>query len=169
MAPKKEAAAAPALKALRERGENARGAALYEVKNLQKDLAALEKILVGRKPLGSFSLLDLVQSALEINRTATAVFETETLVESLEKAMGGALAEDELRQAGATLLKKPAGWHWISPKGEMHLLGKGEEPEKALEKLRELMAGGRRKAKPEAAVQAEPGPPAQAEPQPAAS
>ena len=45
---------------------------------------------------------------------------------------------------GATELVKPSGWHWISPKGEMHCLGKADEPEGAAARLAGLLQGGRR-------------------------
>ncbi len=87
----------------------------------------------------------MVHGAFEIFRNASTVFEAETLSGDMEKAMGDALAGEYLEKHGAKLLKKPAGWHWISSKGEMHFLAKTAEIEAAAEKLKTLLPGGRRK------------------------
>lgn len=131
-------------KAMKEKGDVSRELALRELKALSKDLAGLEQILTGKKKKGNFSLFDVVHGAFEIFRNASVVFETEVLAEEMEKSMGDALSEEFLEKHGASLLKKPAGWHWISPQGEMHFLGKADEMDKAAEKLAALVPGAKR-------------------------
>mgnify|MGYP000894760920 CR=1 FL=1 len=131
-------------KAMKEKSDLSKEAALRELRALSKDIAALEQILTGKKKKGNFSLFDVIHGAFEIFRNASVVFETELLAGDMEKSMGGALAEEFLEKHGATLLKKPAGWHWISAQGEMHFLGKADEAEKAAEKLGDLVSGPKR-------------------------
>jgi hypothetical protein len=136
--------AAAISRALRDRSETAREMALRELKMLQKDLSTLEKILAGQRKAGDFALFDVVHGAFEIFRNASVALENETLLSEIEKETVLSQARDFLDRHGATLLTKPAGWHWISPKGEMRFLGKAAEIEKAAETLRGLMPGGRR-------------------------
>ncbi|WP_176631400.1 hypothetical protein [Desulfolutivibrio sulfoxidireducens] len=131
-------------KTLREKNATAREIALRELKILQKDLGLLEKILTGGRKAGDFSLFDVVHGAFEIFRNASVVLDNELLLADLEKETVKTASLEFLERHGATLLTKPAGWHWISPKGEMRFLGKGTETEKAAEALRQLVPGGRR-------------------------
>ena len=131
--------AAPAFKALAERGEDARELALTEIKALKQDLEQLRRILVAKRPAAAgedFSLHDVVHGALEIFRAAHVVLENDRLLTDMDGAVSKALAEDFLTAHEARLLKKPAGWHWISPKGEMVFLGEAEEPAKAAQVLK---------------------------------
>jgi hypothetical protein len=129
---------------LRDKSETARELALRELKMLQKDLATLEKILTGQRKAGDFALFDVVHGAFEIFRNASMVLENEGLLADIEKETAASQAREYLDRHGATLLTKPAGWHWISPKGEMRLLGRPLEAEKAAEALRALLPGTRR-------------------------
>ena len=135
------------VRALTARSDKARALALQEVKQMKKDLAAAEKMLSGQAKPGTAAGFDLIHGALEISRHLFALAEHEALQESLSEALETARDEDYLAQAGAALLKKPAGWHWISPKGEMHFLAKPGETAKAAEALRNLRNPGRKKVK----------------------
>ena len=146
--------AAAVAKTLRDKSEQARELALRELKMLQKDLATLEKILTGSRKTGDFALFDVVHGAFEIFRNASVALDHETLLAGIEKETAAVQAREFLEKHGATLLTKPAGWHWISPKGEMRLLGKATETEKAADALRTLLPGGRR-GKSKAAAPAE--------------
>lgn len=132
-------------KVIEHRGQSARTMALEELKELRKDLTALEKIMSGKRKVGDFALLDVVHSAMELYRTAAAALECDDLMATLEDECGAQLAASQLQELGATLLKKPAGWHWISPKGEMHMLGEKGDEIKALAKLERLKSPRRRK------------------------
>lgn len=130
----------PALKALVEATEQAKETAKDEIKALKKDLASLERLLNSkRKSLtdsDAVPLHDIVHGALEIFRAASLALENERVLEDMHDAVEHSLAEDFLTSNGATLLKEPEGWHWISPKGVMHHLGSGDEPAKAVAKLK---------------------------------
>ena len=152
--PPKRAATAAVGKTLEERREAARDAALRELKALRGDLAVLEAVLSGRRKKGDFSLFDVAHGAFEIFRNAEAVFEADALLASVAVELEAVKALEFLEKHGATELVKPAGWHWISPRGEMHFLGKSEDAGKAAEKLAALLPGGKRgkrkdKAQPE--------------------
>jgi hypothetical protein len=136
--------AAAVARTLRDKSDQARELALRELKMVQKDLATLEKILTGSRKAGDFALFDVVHGAFEIFRNASVALEHETLLADIEKETAVSQARDFLEKHGATLLTKPAGWHWISPKGEMRLLAKGTETEKAADALRAFLPGGRR-------------------------
>ncbi len=137
-------------KTLEERRDAARDVALKELKALRADLGTLEAVLAGRRKRGDFSLFDVAHGAFEIFRNAAAAFDAEDLLASCSRELEAAKALEYLERHGATELVKPAGWHWISPRGEMHLLGRGEDVEKAAEKLAALLGGGRRAKRREA-------------------
>ncbi|MDK2955309.1 MAG: hypothetical protein PWQ57_805 [Desulfovibrionales bacterium] len=132
--------AAAVFKAINDKSEEAREAALFEVKNLKKDLSTLERILSGAQKKMSVSPFDIVHSAFETFHHLCVLLENQKLAELMEQDLGEAKAHAFLESHGATLLKKPRGWHWISPDGEMHLLGKAEEPDKAAAKLETLVS-----------------------------
>ena len=139
------------VRTLAARSDKARELALQEVKQMKKDLAAAEKMLSGQAKPGTAAGFDLIHGALEISRHLFALAEHEALQEGLAEALETARDEDYLAQAGATLLKKPAGWHWISQKGEMHFLAKPGETVKAAQVLRVLRSPIRKKDKAEKA------------------
>jgi len=129
----------PALAAVRERSDRAREEALVEIEALQKDLAALTRILKGQIRQGDFSPFDIVHGAFEIFRASSFVFQNEELALAMAEETERAKAQDFLHSRGATLLSRPAGWHWISPKNEMHFLGKPGETDKAAARLARLI------------------------------
>lgn len=158
----------PAVKAIRERNDQARETALEEIRELRKDLNLLERILTGKQKAGEYSPFDLVHSAFELFRAASFIMDNEALASGMEEETLRAKAEDVLTRAGASLLTRPAGWHWISPAGEMHFLGKPSEVEKAAEKLAALIEPVRKKPGAKAkAAPAEPAPAAAPAPEPA--
>ncbi len=145
--PPKRVTTAAVGKTLEDRRDAAREAALKELKALRADLATLEAILSGRRKKGDFSLFDVAHGAFEIFRLAEASFEAEALLTECSRELESAKALEFLERHGATELVRPAGWHWISPKGEMHFLGKADETDKAAAKLADILQSGRR-AKP---------------------
>lgn len=156
--PPKRATTAAVGKTLEERREAAREAALKELKALRADLATLEAVLSGRRKKGDFSLFDVAHGAFEIFRNAAAVFEAETLIGALAEELEAAKSVEFLEKHGATELVKPAGWHWISPRGEMHFLGKSDDAQKAADKLNALLPGARRPKKRDKAAETGQGP-----------
>jgi hypothetical protein len=144
MPPKRTTAVAVG-KTLEERRDAARDEALKELKALRTDLTTLEAVLLGRRKVADNSLLfDVIHGALEIFRQTASVFDLESLLAACSQEIDAVKALEYLDRHGATELVKPAGWHWISPKGEMHCLGKADEPGKAAARLAEILQGGRR-------------------------
>lgn len=141
--PQKRVTAAAVGKILEERRDAARDAALKEMRALRTDLASLEAVLTGRRKKNDFSLFDVIHGAQEIFRQAAIVFDADTLLAECAQEIEAVKALEFLEKHGATELVKPAGWHWISPKGEMHCLGKADEPDKAAQRLAELIRGKR--------------------------
>ncbi|OLN28625.1 hypothetical protein DVDV_1500 [Desulfovibrio sp. DV] len=142
--PPKNATAAAVGKTLEERRDQAREAALKELKALRNDLNTLEAVLTGRRRKADFSPFDVVHGAFEIFRHAASVFDAEDMLAACARELDAAKALEYLQRHGANELVKPAGWHWISPRGEMHYLGKAEETDKAAEKLASLLQSGKR-------------------------
>ncbi|EMG38338.1 hypothetical protein PCS_00840 [Desulfocurvibacter africanus PCS] len=137
----------PAAKVLQERMEQSRQVALHEVRELRKALADLEQFLTGKRKRPGPDLFDVVHSAFEIFRNSSALADYGKLLEDLGSEVDRSQALALLEAKGARLLTKPAGWHWINPKGEMHFLAKKDEPEKALDALGKLQTGGGRQRK----------------------
>jgi len=150
--PPKPATTAVIGKTLEERRDGSRDAALKEMKALRGDLAMLEAVLTGKRKKGDFSLFDVVHGAFEIFRHAAAAFEAEDMLGACARELESAKALEYLQKHGANELVKPAGWHWISPRGEMHCLGKAEDTEKAAEKLAAILQSGRRSKRKDKAV-----------------
>ncbi|MFP4071579.1 MAG: hypothetical protein ACLFTB_05980 [Desulfovibrionales bacterium] len=125
--------------------EEAREMALTEIKDLKADVLVVERSLSGKrkKPLSTAPLFDIIHGALEVYRHVSKVLESEELLAAMEDELGKAKERAYLEKCGAILLTKPEGWHWISPKGEMVLLGRGEELDKAAQKLKKLRSGKR--------------------------
>ncbi len=147
----------PAAKVLQERMEQSRQVALHEVRELRKALGDLEQFLTGKRKRPGPDLFDVVHSAFEIFRNSSALADYGKLLEDLGSEVDRSQALALLEAKGARLLTRPAGWHWINPKGEMHFLAKKDEPEKALAALSRLQSGGRqRKGKATSAVVSQP-------------
>lgn len=146
----------PVAKVLSERVEQSRQVALHEVRELRKALTDLEQFLAGKRKRPGADLFDLVHSAFEVFRTSSAMVDYGRLLDELGQEVDRSQTLALLEAKGARLLTKPAGWHWISPKGEMHLLARKDEPEKALEALLKLQSSGKaRKARKGSPVRAD--------------
>lgn len=133
----------PMAKVLQDRMEHSRQVALHEIREMRKSLADLEQFLTGKRKKPGADLFDIVHGAFEIFRTTSALAEYDKLIGDLGSEVDRSQALAMLEAKGARLLTRPAGWHWISPKGEMHFLAKKDEPEKAIEALSKLQAGAR--------------------------
>lgn len=150
--------AVPVSKVLRERMEQSRQVALHEIREMRKALTDLEQFLTGKRKRPGADLFDLVHGAFEIFRTSSALADYGKLLEEMGSEVDRTHALALLEAKGARLLTKPVGWHWISPKGEMHFLARKDDPEKALEALTMLQQGGKARkpktAPPSQAVEA---------------
>jgi len=135
----------PIVKVLQERKEQVRQVALHEIRELRKALIDLEQFLAGKRKRPGPDLFDVVHSAFEIFRTSSALADYGRLMEEMDSEVERSQALTFLEAKGAQLLMRPAGWHWISPKGEMHFLAKKNEPGKASEALAKLLAGGKQR------------------------
>ncbi|KHK02754.1 hypothetical protein [Desulfovibrio sp. TomC] len=155
--PPKNATAAAVGKTLEDRRDQAREAALKELKALRNDLNTLEAVLSGRRRKADFSPFDVVHGAFEIFRHAASVFDAEDMLATCARELDAAKALEYLQRHGANELVKPAGWHWISPRGEMHYLGKAEETDKAAEKLAVLIQSGKRPKRRDKSAEADAG------------
>jgi hypothetical protein len=132
-----------------ERADRARDLALGEIKNLSRDLKALEKALTAKKAESEVALLDIVQSALEIHRSAGRFFDGQALQQDIETMAEDAKDLEYLEGKNARQLREPEGWHWISPKGVMHFLapsGREKEAAVALKKILSRKTGKKQKS-----------------------
>ena len=137
----------PVARTLSQRMDESAEEALIEIKDLKKDLAGLERALKS-KAVQEFPLLDIVHAAYEINRRAGDYFLCKSLLSEMDGETKLAEALALLERFGATKLKKPAGWHWISPKGEMHKLAPTADPIKAAAALERLRSSKSKTANP---------------------
>ena len=122
------------------KNQEAKALALEEIKALKKDLLELEKVLAGKKKHTEMALMDITCGAFEVYKNAALIFQNMEMLEALQKGREEAKVIDYMERRGARLLKKPEGWHWFSPQGEMLFLGTATEPVKAAEKLKSLVS-----------------------------
>jgi hypothetical protein len=119
-------------------------AALSEIKDLRKDLIRLERALKRKQAAEGDHpdpvVFDVVHGAFEIHRLAASVFTTKKLLADMDEEVERFRIEEELRALGATLLKKPTGWHIVTKDGEMRRLADADDPRKALTSLKRLRA-----------------------------
>lgn len=134
-------------KTIKDQGDMARDMAMAELRDLKRDLLELEKALLARKTPDQGLLMDISHGAFELFRTASIVLETDNLQVQLQGALEEGKDLEYLEKKGAILLTKPEGWHWFSPKGEMHFLAPAGETRQAATKLQERLT---RKAPPKA-------------------
>jgi hypothetical protein len=156
----KKQTAAAVTNAINDKSEEARKDALFELRSLKKDLAQLEKELSSKKCVIEDPAFDLVHSAFEIFRHTQVMAENRKLTAQIDESLEKASFKDYLDAKGARVLKKPEGWHWISPQGEMHYLGESNDTQTAAEKLESLITKRKKpvakKAAKPAAKKAEP-------------
>ncbi|TIH12714.1 hypothetical protein D0S45_17235 [Marinifilum sp. JC120] len=147
----KKQTAATVTNAINDKSEDARKDALFEIRSLKKDLAQLEKELSSKKCEIEDPAFDLVHSAFEIFRHTQVMAENRKLTVQIDESLEKASFKDYLDAKGARVLKKPEGWHWISPQGEMHYLGESGDAQAAAEKLESLISRKKPAAKKAAA------------------
>ncbi|SMF42181.1 hypothetical protein [Desulfovibrio gilichinskyi] len=148
----KKQTAAVVTNAIADNSEAARNAALFEIRSLKKDLAQLEKELSSKKNESIDPAFDLIHSAFEIFRYTQVIAENVKLTEQIDEVLEKTSYKDFLDSKGARILKKPEGWHWISPAGEMHFLGAGSETQTAAEKLESIISNRKKPAKKKVVV-----------------
>ncbi|WP_432737534.1 hypothetical protein [Maridesulfovibrio sp. FT414] len=148
----KKQTAATVTNAIEAKSEEARKDALFEIRTLKKDLAQLEKDLTSKKIEMEDPAFDLIHSAFEIFRHTQIIAESRKLNQQIEDSLEKASYKDFLDSKGARILKKPEGWHWISPQGEMHYLGDAADTQAAAEKLESIMTAKRKKPAPKKAA-----------------
>ena len=148
----KKQTATAVIKTVDAKSEEARTEALFEVRSLKKDLVKLEKDLSSKKCTIEDPAFDLVHSAFEIFRHTQVIVENRKLNEQIELGLERYSYKEFLDSKGARVLKKPEGWHWISPAGEMHFLGESSDAQAAAEKLESIMVSKPKKAAPKKAV-----------------
>ncbi|CCO24077.1 hypothetical protein [Maridesulfovibrio hydrothermalis] len=141
----KKQTAATVTNAIDAKSEEARKDALFEIRSMKKDLVQLEKELSSKKCEVKDPAFDLVHSAFEIFRHTQVMAENRKLNEQIDISLEKASFKDYLDSKGARVLKKPEGWHWISPAGEMHFLGESSETQAAAEKLESIISNKRKK------------------------
>jgi hypothetical protein len=143
----KKLTAAAVTNAIQEKSEEARKSALFEVKSLKKDLLNLEKVLSSKKCILEDPAFDIVHGAFEVFRHTEVICQNVKLQEQIDNSLEKASFKDFLDSKGARLLKKPEGWHWISPSGEMHYLGAPNDAQTAAETLESLLSNKKAPAK----------------------
>jgi hypothetical protein len=122
------------------KNQEAKALALEEIKALKKDLANLEKVLAGKKKHAEMALMDITCGAFEVYKNAALIFQNLELLDALQQGREEAKIIDYMERRGARLLKKPEGWHWFTPQGEMVFLGDPDDPLAAGKKLKSLVA-----------------------------
>ncbi|WP_462323843.1 hypothetical protein [Desulfoplanes sp.] len=127
-------------KSIEAKNHEARHLALAEIKELKKDLQEIEKVLTGKKKRSDIALMDIPCGAFEVYKNAAQIFQNLDMLDALQQGREEAKVIDYLDRRGARLLKKPEGWHWFSPQGEMVFLADADEPLAAGEKLKSIVA-----------------------------
>ncbi|WP_319778943.1 hypothetical protein [Maridesulfovibrio sp.] len=161
----KKQTAAAITNAIDDKSEEARKDALFEIRSMKKDLAQLEKDLSSKKCEIEDPAFDLVHSAFEIFRHTQVMAENRKLTVQIDESLEKASYKDYLDSKGARVLKKPEGWHWISPQGEMHYLGEAGETQAAAEKLESIVSSKRKKPAAKQTASKKAAPKKEAEPQ----
>ena len=114
--------------------------ALAEIRDLKKDLTEIEKVLAGKKKSTGIALMDVPCGAFEVYKNVALIFQNMEMLECLQQGREETKLVDYLDRRGARVLKKPEGWHWFSPQGEMVFLANPDEIPKAGEKLKALLS-----------------------------
>lgn len=133
-------------KQLNEKIDKATDTALFEIKELKNDLNELQRHYSGRKKVTDIQPDDIIRSAYEISHMMRDIQKRKEILAELEEVAAETEALEYLDSRGAKLLTRPAGWHFQTSK-ERFLLHE-EDAVKAAEKLRKLLAAGKRLKKP---------------------
>lgn len=132
------------LTSLTQATDDAREKALFEIRDMKKDIFELEKFLAGRKKVTEIEADDIIRSAYDFAHYYRDMRLRASLIAGLEQDLAEAEAREYLEERDAKLLKKPAGWHWTSSQDERHLLH-ADDPIQAAEALRKLFASGKKR------------------------
>lgn len=133
-------------KQLNDKIDEAREAALFEVKELKADLNELQRHYSGRKKVTDIQPDDILRSAYEIAHRMREMEKRKEVLAEMEDVAAEAESLEYLESRGAKLLTRPAGWHFQTSK-ERFLLHE-DDPVQAAVKLRKLLAAGKRLKKP---------------------
>jgi hypothetical protein len=133
-------------KQLSDKVEEAREAALFEIKELKADLNELQRHYSGRKKQTDINADDILRSAYEIAHRMRDMRQRQEILMGMEDVAAEADALVYLDSRGAKLLTRPAGWHFQTSK-ERFLLHENDPVEAAVE-LRKLLAAGKRLKRP---------------------
>lgn len=149
-------------KQLTDKIEDAKEAALFEVKELKADLNELQRHLAGRKKVTDIQPDDVLRSAYEITHHMREISKRRDILAEMEDVAAQAEALEYLESRGAKLLHRPAGWHFQTAK-ERFLLHE-DDPVQAADELRKLLAAGKRLKRPGKPKKAKPAPARKKEP-----
>lgn len=133
-------------KQLNDKIDEAKDAALFEIKELKDDLNELQRHFSGRKKQTDIRADDVLRSAYEIAHRMRDIAKRQEILAEMEDVAAEAEALEYLESRGAKLLTRPAGWHFQTAK-ERFLLHESDAVEAAAE-LRKLLAAGKRLKKP---------------------
>lgn len=133
-------------KQLNDKIDEAKDAALFEIKELKDDLNELQRHFSGRKKQTDIRADDVLRSAYEIAHRMRDIAKRQEILAEMEDVAAEAEALEYLVSRGAKLLTRPAGWHFQTAK-ERFLLHESDAVEAAAE-LRKLLAAGKRLKKP---------------------
>lgn len=133
-------------KQLNDKIDEAREAALFEIRELKTDLNELQRHYSGRKKVTDIQADDVLRSAYEIAHRMRDIAKRREILAEMEDVAAEAEALEYLESRGAKWLSRPAGWHFQTTK-ERFLLHE-EDPVQAAAKLRKLLAAGKRLKKP---------------------
>lgn len=133
-------------KQLNDKIDDAREAALFEVKELKTDLNELQRHFSGRKKATDIQPDDILRSAYDIAHKMREMAKRKEILAEMEDVAAEAEALEYLNARGAKLLTRPVGWHFQTSK-ERFLLH-ADDAVLAAAELRKLMAAGKRLKKP---------------------
>lgn len=129
-------------KQLNDKIDDAREAAVFEIKELKADLNELQRYYSGRKKTTDIQPDDVLRSAYEITHRMREIAKRREILVEMEDVAAEAEALEYLESRGAKLLSRPAGWHFQTSK-ERFLLHE-EDAVLAAEELLKLLRAGKR-------------------------
>jgi len=126
--------------------DDAKEAALFEIKELKADLNELQRHYSGRKKVIDLQPDDVLRSAYEITHRMREIAKRQEVLAEMQCVAAETEALEYLDARGAKLLTRPVGWHFQTSK-ERFLLHSDDAVQAAAE-LRKLMAEGKRLKRP---------------------
>jgi hypothetical protein len=126
--------------------DDAKEAALFEIKELKADLNELQRHYSGRKKVIDLQPDDVLRSAYEITYRMREIAKRQEVLAEMQCVAAETEALEYLEARGAKLLTRPVGWHFQTSK-ERFLLHP-DDVVQAAAKLRKLMAEGKRLKRP---------------------